>query len=130
MPTFVGRLRIIKNFLGSEPFAVLARLNYMVYMIHILVLLFYIGNEKSAVYVNTLNQWFISIGATVFSFIFAIPFTLLCEVPFMNLEKNFLFPAPQRVKGAQAEIAPLSKPLVSSKKYKLLEEGDTLETQS
>lgn len=33
-PTFVGRLRVVKSFLGAESFAVLARLNYMVYMVH------------------------------------------------------------------------------------------------
>ena len=34
MPTFVGRLRVIKHFLGADIFVVLGRLNYMVYMIH------------------------------------------------------------------------------------------------
>ena len=34
-PTIVGRLRFLINFLGSETFAVLARLNYSVYLWHI-----------------------------------------------------------------------------------------------
>jgi hypothetical protein len=34
MPAIVGRLRVIKAFLGGELFSVLSRLNYMVYLIH------------------------------------------------------------------------------------------------
>jgi peptidoglycan/LPS O-acetylase OafA/YrhL len=97
-PTFVGRLRVIKNFLGAEFFAVLARLNYMVYMIHWLVLFWYLNGSRQAFYINWLNQWFTSIGAMIISFIFAVPFTLLWEVPFMNLEKYILFPAKMKAK--------------------------------
>lgn len=96
MPTFVERLRIVKNFLRSEIFIVLARLNYMVYMVHCLVIFWYLNDTRQAGYMTSLNQWMFSIGVTVVSFLFAVPLTLFCEVPFMNIEKYILFPTNRR----------------------------------
>jgi len=92
VPTFVGRHRLIRNILASEPFVVLARLSYMVYVIHGLVIQWLTLDTRQAFYVNSLNLWFISIGAIVVSFLFAIAGTLLFEAPFMNIEKYLLFP--------------------------------------
>jgi len=128
IPTFVGRLRIIKNFLGAEIFSVLARLNYMVYMIHFLVMLWYISDLRQAIYVNWINQWFLSIGITVVSFALSVPFSLICEVPFMNIEKYVLFPAqvknqPQNgVSASQQEQKLIGK---GSKYYPMLQEDET-----
>lgn len=91
-PTFVGRLRLVKYVLSAEPFVVLARLNYMVYLIHCLVIFWYLNDLRQPSYVTNLNQWFFAIGTVVVSFILSVPFTLICEVPFMNLEKLVLFP--------------------------------------
>ena len=55
-PTFVGRLRVIKGFLGAEAFVVLARLNYMVYMVHIVVMFYYINNSRAGIYVTNVSQ--------------------------------------------------------------------------
>jgi peptidoglycan/LPS O-acetylase OafA/YrhL len=96
LPTILDRLRFIKYFLSNEPFAVLARLNYMVYMVHIPVIFWNIGDQRSSLYLNELNLWFFGIGTTVLSFFFAIPFTLLFEAPFLNIEKYILFPAPKK----------------------------------
>ena len=132
MPTFVGRLRVIKNLLSSEIFAVLARLNYMVYMIHCLVLFWYLNDMRQANYVNSLNQWFFSISTTVISFIFAVPFTLLCEVPFMNIEKYVLFPSKPRpkrgsIKAVDNEAGEGSMKV--KKYYALSEEGETMDSK-
>ena len=43
-------------------------------------------------YASLLNQWFFGIGATVITFLVAIPASMISEVPFMNLEKYVLFP--------------------------------------
>ena len=128
LPTFVGRFRIVKNLLSSEIFAVLARLNYMVYMIHCLVLFWFINDLRQASYVNSLNQWFFSISTTVVSFIFAVPFTLLCEVPFMNIEKYVLFPVKSRPKrtvinDSDKEVAVNN---MKVKKYYALSEDDEI----
>ena len=91
-PTFVGRLRVVRGFLTADFFVVLARLNYMVYMVHCLVIMYYLNNTFASLYVTTVSQWFLAFGVTIVSFLLAIPLTLLCEVPFMNLEKYVLFP--------------------------------------
>lgn len=132
IPTFVGRLRIIRNFLGSEIFAVLARLNYMVYMVHLLVIFWFLADLRQGVYLNNLNQWFFSISSTVVSFAVAIPFTLLCEVPFLNIEKYLLFPTKKKprndsVESMQKEVSRgMDKDL---KYYPILEESDTTDSQ-
>lgn len=77
MPTFVGRLRPIKGLLSAEMFEVLARLNYIVYMIHALVLMYFVNNSNQSSYITNITQWFLAIGGVVISFICAIPFTLL-----------------------------------------------------
>ena len=87
-PTFVGRLRWIKYFLGSNIFAVLARLNYTVYMIHWCVIIWMIGDMRQPAYMNMLNEWFLAIGWVWMSFLFAIPVTLIWESPFLN--KRFI----------------------------------------
>jgi len=128
IPTFVGRLRVIKNFLGAEIFSVLARLNYMVYMIHILVIFWYLTDSRQAYYINWVNQWFLSIGAMIVSFALSVPFSLICEVPFMNIEKYVLFPAqvknqPQNgVSASQQEQKLIGK---GSKYYPMLQEDET-----
>ena len=125
VPCFVGRLRIVKGLLGNEVMAVLARLNYMVYMNHCLILIWLISDLRQASYVNYLNQWYFSIGAMVFSFLFAIPMTLMFEVPFMNIEKNVLFPASKKPQNGHANRAP------KGPKYEaFVEEKDTLDTQN
>lgn len=104
IPTFVGRLRIVKNLLSAEIMSVMARLSYMAYLIHGIIILWYLFDLKTSIHVSILNQWFFSIGTVVVSYSFAIPFTLLCEAPFMNLEKYILFPARSKSKGEDNRV--------------------------
>eukprot|EP00343_Euplotes_focardii_P007471 CAMPEP_0205818724 /NCGR_PEP_ID=MMETSP0206-20130828/748_1 /ASSEMBLY_ACC=CAM_ASM_000279 /TAXON_ID=36767 /ORGANISM="Euplotes focardii, Strain TN1" /LENGTH=582 /DNA_ID=CAMNT_0053111403 /DNA_START=329 /DNA_END=2077 /DNA_ORIENTATION=+ len=130
-PTFVGRLRAIKGFLGAQGFVVLARLNYMVYMIHCLVLFHYLNNTRAGIYATNVSQWFFAIGAIFVSFMIAIPVTLLCEVPFMNLEKNVLFPkkkGSQQVKAEELEGEPQNY-FQKETKYEILNNDETLESK-
>ncbi|CAI2359321.1 unnamed protein product [Moneuplotes crassus] len=109
-PTFVGRLRVIRGFLGAESFAILARLNYVVYLIQSVVLAQLVNNVRASIYVDTISQIFFTIGAIAVSFIVAIPLTLICEVPFMNLEKYILFPKkPSKNPSSNLEL-PCSHP--------------------
>lgn len=123
MPTLVGRLRAVNGFLSNEIFSVLARLNYMVYLIHCLVMFWILADLRQGNYVNFVNQWYFSIGIMIFSFLFSIPTTMMFEVPFMNIEKYILFPAPQK-KGAVKE----SKPKNGAHYEPLVEENETFDT--
>uniref|UniRef100_A0A7S3N4L0 Acyltransferase 3 domain-containing protein n=1 Tax=Euplotes harpa TaxID=151035 RepID=A0A7S3N4L0_9SPIT len=71
---------------------VLGRLTFSVYLMHIPWLIVFLGDMRQGVWVNNLNQWMLCFAVVVISFLFAIPFSMICEVPFMNLEKYFLMP--------------------------------------
>ena len=92
MPTIVGRLRFLIHFLGSETFSVLARLTYVVYMIHIVIMLWVLLDVRQGLYASSLGQWIFGIGTWVISFLVAIPVSMMWEVPFLNIEKYLLFP--------------------------------------
>lgn len=92
MPTFVGRLRVIRGLLRAEIFSVISRLVFMVYMIHSLVIFWFLVDTRQPFHINNLDLWFVCFGGLIASLFFAIPFTLICEVPFMNIEKYILFP--------------------------------------
>ena len=47
---------------------------------------------RTGVWVNNTSLWFITFAVTIISFLFAVPYSMICEVPFMNLEKYFLMP--------------------------------------
>ena len=52
----------------------------------------FLADLRQSLWIDNINGWFLSFATTLISFLFAIPFTLICEVPFMNLEKYFLMP--------------------------------------
>ena len=118
MPTYVGRLRIIKNFLSAEIFIVMGRLNYEVYLIHCIVIYVFIASQEQGFHVTSLSQLFFSIGVFVATFTFAIPCTLFFEVPFMNIDKTILFP--QNSKTSQPKTQSLNEGEI-----KLLDESIT-----
>ena len=64
-----------------------------------------IASTRQGNYVTFLSQFFFSIGVFVASFAVAIPITLLCEVPFMNIEKYILFPQKKRKKNEKVEVS-------------------------
>jgi len=73
MPTYVGRLRVIKSFLSTDFFVVMGRLNYTVYMIHCVILFMFLASQKQGSYVTSVSQWFISVATFMISFMFAVP---------------------------------------------------------
>ncbi|CAI2387450.1 unnamed protein product [Moneuplotes crassus] len=92
LPTFVNRLRIIRGLLCNELFVVLARLSYIAYLLHPIVIFWNYFDAKQGVYASTHDLWFFGIGSVIVTYLLTIPFTLLCEAPFMNLEKYLLMP--------------------------------------
>jgi hypothetical protein len=80
---------------------------------------------RSSFYANELNLWFVAFGAVFLSFIFAIPFTLLFESPFLNIEKYILFPAPHKNKQQEHNINESYKENNAVKDYFLLDEKVT-----
>ena len=109
LPTFTGKLRGISAFLGSTFWTPLARLTFSTYLIHIPVMYWNLGSQRTAHYVQTANLWFLTFSCATASYILAIPFSMLFEVPFMNLEKFILFPTKDTRRKDQGEQASLVK---------------------
>lgn len=114
LPTFENRLTWVKTLLASDFMCVMGRLTFAVYLMHIPWLTVYLADLRQGVWLNNLNQWFLTFAVVPISFLFAIPFSMICEVPFLNLEKHFLMPRskpkPEAVKAAKAvgknEVSP------------------------
>lgn len=116
MPTFVDRFKVISYILGSEFFAVTARLTYCVYMFHIFVILWLYMDASQAEYNTNLYFTFIGLGVTLFTFLFAIPMTLVCEAPFLAIEKYILFPTPRKISRSHDSVL-LKKSNSNNNKY-------------
>ena len=44
-------------------------------------------DTRQGMHASLLYQWIFGLGSIVVSYVVAIPVTMICEVPFMNLEK-------------------------------------------
>ena len=93
---YAWKLRLAKHLLWFNIFVILGRLNYSAYLIHMLVLLWFLNNSTQVIYHSTLNLLFYSNGVAVVTFIWSIPFSLMCEVPSMDIVKHILFPLKKR----------------------------------
>ncbi|CAI2386557.1 unnamed protein product [Moneuplotes crassus] len=94
IPTFQGRLPWIKHLLGNNTMIVLGRITFGVYLMHIPWIIMLLADSRQGMWVSNLNAWWLVLGIAPISFLFAIPFSMYAEVPFMNLEKHFLMPKP------------------------------------
>ena len=96
-PTFVKRGRGIKALLGSDTFAITAKLTFGVYLVRDLVIFLPIFGEGAdhSRYITSMGLWLLTASTIVVSFGFSIPFSFLFEVPWMRLETYFLMPAPK-----------------------------------
>ena len=103
MPTFTGKLRGISALLGSHFWTPLARLTFSTYLIHYLIIFWYLNSSRSAVYIYSGTLWFNCFATTTISYALAIPFSMIFEVPFMNIEKFLLFPPKERTNTHRGE---------------------------
>mmetsp|Transcript_23190 Transcript_23190/g.25732 ORF Transcript_23190/g.25732 Transcript_23190/m.25732 type:complete len:519 (+) Transcript_23190:580-2136(+) len=94
LPTFQNRLSWIKYLLSSDFMCVLGRLTFSVYLLHTPFQIFFMADIRQGQWINNLNGWWFMLSTLTISFLMAIPFSMYCEVPFMNLEKHFLMPKP------------------------------------
>jgi peptidoglycan/LPS O-acetylase OafA/YrhL len=105
MPCFLGQSRLVRLILGADFFAPLARLTFSIYLVHIFIIGYFLGSSKQMIYLENYILVFLCVGVTIISTIVAIPFSLLFEVPFMNLEKYVLFyQKPRKPKAEKMEF--------------------------
>mmetsp|Transcript_2685 Transcript_2685/g.3142 ORF Transcript_2685/g.3142 Transcript_2685/m.3142 type:complete len:565 (+) Transcript_2685:330-2024(+) len=104
LPTFNNRLTWIKVFLGSDFMVVMGRLTFAVYLMHIPWMIFFFADLRQGYWMSNLSGWTLVLSTVPISFLFAIPFSMYAEVPFMNLEKYFLMPKPAPKKETVSEF--------------------------
>lgn len=78
LPTFVGKLSWVKSLLSSDFMCVAGRLTFAVYLMHIPWINVFLADSRQGAWVNNLNQWWLCFAVTVISFLFAIPYSLIC----------------------------------------------------
>ena len=103
LPTFSNRLTWIKSLLSSDAMCVLGRITFGVYLMHIPWIIMFLADSRQGYWLDNLNVWWLVFGTIPISFLFAIPFSMYAEVPFMNLEKYFLMPKPTAKRQGIAE---------------------------
>jgi peptidoglycan/LPS O-acetylase OafA/YrhL len=98
----LGHLTAVKNFLSLPIFSPLGKLNFSAYLIHDMVLLSYMSAFKQSYFIDVKSSTFMVAGAIVLSYLLAIPFCFISEVPFLQLEKLILFP-PKKKRSSTKE---------------------------
>ncbi|CAI2387218.1 unnamed protein product [Moneuplotes crassus] len=96
LPTFQNRLPWISSFLGSDFMVILGRTTFGVYLVHYTWIIAWFADARQGMWLTNLTSWMTILGIVPVAFLFAIPFSMFGEVPFMNLEKHFLIPKPPK----------------------------------
>ena len=92
LPTFQERISWLKSFLSSDFMVVAGRLTYAVYLMHLPIIFFYLGDLRYGEWVSFMSTFLLAFAILGASFVFAVPFVLICEIPFMNLQKFLMMP--------------------------------------
>ena len=95
-PVFAGKGSLLRYLLAGHFWTPLARLSFAGYLIHLLIFEYYLWTQRTSFYWQHINVLHLYLGTVFFTFLFALPYSLLCEIPFMNIEKFILFPPRER----------------------------------
>ena len=85
-----GKGKIVRFLLAGRFWVPWARLSFMVYLIHVLILYWFLGNTENAAYLSHIGVFELLASLIVLSNILAIPASLVFEAPFLNLEKTYM----------------------------------------
>ena len=91
-----GKGRLLRAFLGNRGFDPWARISFMTYLIHLLIIRMFYFQVKQAVYVDGKQILYRTIAFMFVSFLFSIPLSATFEAPFIQLEKVLLLGKGQR----------------------------------
>jgi peptidoglycan/LPS O-acetylase OafA/YrhL len=89
--SMVGKHRFIRFFIAGEIWAPWAKLTFTAYIIHPLIYFKYYGDQRIAFPFQPTYLHWIYMAVLVITYIMSIPVSLLCEAPFLHLEKFFIF---------------------------------------
>ena len=81
----------VNTILSWKGFVPLSRLSYVAYLVHLdLILVYYIGLNRTAFYYTKMNVFMIYLAVVVVSFMVAFIFSIAVEMPFINIERHLI----------------------------------------
>lgn len=96
VPVLLGHFSWIINFMGMYVWSILARLTFVVYLIHLYIMTIAMLSKKTSDQYDLYNNIRDFVFYAVLSFICAIPIVLVVEMPAGNLEKMIFSRTPQK----------------------------------
>ncbi len=88
--TFLGRLKIIYEFLSFPAFTVISRITYGVYLIHMYILCYFYFSFDALTYVKMGDYFFVAVGVFTLTTATSFFMSLLLESPVVNAIKVLL----------------------------------------
>ena len=89
MPMLLGYMRIVSNFLGAYIWSVMARITFVMFLIHISIIEIVLRSSKTNVEFDEYNNIRDFFYFFFLAFVCSIPIVLAVEMPSTNLEKLF-----------------------------------------
>ena len=81
----------LKTMLSSNFWRLLSDLFYCAYLVHFLIIRWYFANKRTAFYINSRELIITSLAIFIFSYVIALPFAFLVELPSRNMVGLILF---------------------------------------
>ncbi|CAI2359891.1 unnamed protein product [Moneuplotes crassus] len=108
-PLFVGKLSLVRGFLGSKLWAPWAKVTFTAYLLHVLALAWVFAQSKGSLVATGPLTVFYSFPAFFATMIVGVPVSLIIESPILQLEKNILFPQKPKKSTLKLEDEPLNQ---------------------
>ena len=81
----------LKTMLASNFWRLLSDLFYCAYLVHFLIIRWYFSNTRTGFYINSRELIITSLAIFIFSYVIAMPFAFLVELPSRNMVGLILF---------------------------------------
>jgi peptidoglycan/LPS O-acetylase OafA/YrhL len=114
-PSLVGEFRLVTGILNNYFMAILAKLSYSGYLVHLIFILAFIFSAESMLFLNNSNFIAFALWVLVCTTVAALSLMLIVEIPMMYVETRILFPRaksdPRKEKSANivSQKTPLLK---------------------
>ena len=93
-----GRSYLFRIIFGGSAWAPWAKMSFMTYLIHSFLILYYIFSAQQGIYFTERWALYLYFSLLVLSTLLSIPFSLMFECPFLQIERLLLFPEKNSMK--------------------------------
>jgi hypothetical protein len=104
LPTFIGKLSIVRDIFASQFFRPLARVSFSALQVQGLMLFLVFFSHEQSVYFDHKNMMFIYFSYVFFTYLVAVLVSLFLEYPFRTMAK-VVFSPPKKILRLNKELA-------------------------